>query len=621
MNAQAPFFFFCNGVSSMSDLPDNAKILNLSYFKQDKNHLVNLKLPDFVRSVYHLPPRILDLLEITAYIFAADRWAPRGRKDALEFHAWARSMNFIISVRDAEFWNRQVVKEKLSKALAFMTGDAEYSFRFIPGHSTPPSGLFDREEFDIQSSGPVSVVLFSGGLDSLARVLNRLRTTDEDIYLISHRSGLPSTKRTQNKLVEALKNSYPGRIHNYSFECGLSHKRGAEETQRTRAFLFNSIAFSLAYSLSQNRFFAYENGITSLNLLRRQDLINGRASRTTHPKTHELISSFLSELADVDIKVLNPFWQLTKADVFRSLETDGGKNLINSSVSCSKTFQRMESGTHCGGCFQCIDRRLAGYASGLEDCDNCGIYSRDILIDPIESPETRTTALDYIRQATRFASITDDQFYREHLYELSDVVDHIDADGEADAIDKIWALCNRHGNQVMMAIKEIRQKHDDPRFEVKAGSLLQLIACREYLKSDPKRLAECLATILHESIPIAFKTRQPSKEDELNDHIDAILRTNKEDFQREFPSTTFALSKVIPDHEARHAELLIEAKYIRAKTAPSKVSEGIAADITKYPKERFILFVIYDPDRGIADDTAFRNDIINKRDCIVAIIR
>ncbi len=114
MTAPTHFFFLCNGAQSPSGMPDEAKVTSLSYFQDDPNHLVNLQLRRFVDAVYHLPDRLLDLLEITAYIFAADRWAQRGPKDALEFHAWARSMNFVIRVRDAEFWNRQVVKEKLS---------------------------------------------------------------------------------------------------------------------------------------------------------------------------------------------------------------------------------------------------------------------------------------------------------------------------------------------------------------------------------------------------------------------------------------------------------------------------------------------------------------------------
>jgi hypothetical protein len=171
------------------------------------------------------------------------------------------------------------------------------------------------------------------------------------------------------------------------------------------------------------------------------------------------------------------------------------------------------------------------------------------------------------------------------------------------------------------AIKLIRQQYDDPCRKLNSGSLLQLIADREYLKNDERRLAERIAAILATSIPIAFKTRKPAKEDELNDHIDALLRADGSDFRREFPSTTFALAKVTPDHEARDVDLLIEAKYIRKGTSPSKATEGIAADITKYQASKFILFVIYDPERGISDDVTFKKDIEGKRDCFVAIVR
>lgn len=621
MNAPTPTIFLCNGADRPADDTPNADIVSLSYSKDDPNRRITLKLPTFVDLVYHLPARSLDLLEIAAYVFAADRLARRGQKDAVEFHAWPRTMRFVIRVREADFWNQPSVKDKLTAALIFMTGDREYAFDFLPGHSTPPTSLFDREEFKIDVRPPASVSLFSGGLDSLAGVLDRLHSTTDDVYIMSHRSGQPSTKRTQGRLVEALKQAYPGRIHHYAFECGLTHERAAEETQRTRTFLFGSIAFALAQRLSQTQFFVYENGITSLNLLRRQDLINARASRTTHPKTLALMSLFLSEVQGGTIKVLNPFWQHTKTDVFRLLDQVGGRNLIGSAVSCSKVFQRLESATHCGCCFQCVDRRLAAYASGLQDVDNCGIYSTNVIIDPIGSPDARMTIIDYIRQATTFAKITDDAFYRERLHELADIVDHIDADGEQDAIEKLWQLCKRHGDQVVKALQEIRGQYEDLRYPIKAGSLLQLIADREYLKNDPQRLAEQIAMSLSRAVPVAFKTRRPTREDELNDQIDALLRSNGEDFRREFPSTTFALAKVVPDHEAPEADLLIEAKYIRKGTSPSKVSEGIAADITKYQSNKYILFVVYDPSCMISDVAKFKKDIEGKRDCLVAIIR
>ncbi|MBI5821402.1 MAG: hypothetical protein HZA88_20735 [Verrucomicrobia bacterium] len=263
MSAPTPILFLCNGAGKPADEPPGTAIVNLSYSKNDPNRLVNLKLPTFVDQVFHLPPRILDLLEIAAYVFAADRWATRGPKDAVEFHAWPRSMRFVIRVREAKFWNRPVVKNKLSSALTFMTGDREYQFKFLSGHATPPTSLFDREEFKIEQHRPTSAALFSGGLDSLAGVLERLHTTQDDICLISHQSGQPSTKRTQKALVGSLTALHPGRIHHYAFECGLCNERAAEETQRTRAFLFGAIAFALAHRLSLNSFYAYENGITS----------------------------------------------------------------------------------------------------------------------------------------------------------------------------------------------------------------------------------------------------------------------------------------------------------------------------------------------------------------------
>jgi 7-cyano-7-deazaguanine synthase in queuosine biosynthesis len=620
MNAPTPNIFVCNGAPSPVINPSGSNIVKLNYSKDDPEHLVNLKLPKFVDQVYYLPDRILDLMEIAAYIFAGDRWASRGPKRAVEFHTWSRSMHFYILVRDADFWNRPEIKKMLADALVFMTGDNNYLFEFFPGHSTPPNSLFDREEFRIESKSQATVALFSGGLDSLSGILQRLNTTNEAIYLISHQSGQPSTKRTQKRLFEALKCNYPGRVYHYTFECGLSKIHATEETQRTRAFLFSAIAFALSQRLSLNSFYAYENGITSLNLLRRQDLINARASRTTHPKTHFLISKFLSGIQGKDFKVMNPFWNLTKTDVFALVKSIGGENFIGSTVSCSKTFQRLETATHCGCCFQCVDRRLAAYASGLQEVDNVGIYSNDIFSDSIESPETKTTAIDYIRQAVNFATTNDDAFALDRLSELADIVDYIDPN-ESNAVDSVWKLCHRHGEQVISAIKVIRDQLDDLRYKVKKGSLLQLIADREYFKTDPRRLAERITEMLAESIPIAFKSSKPENEGELNNQISALLCAHKDDYIREFPTTMFALAKAIPDHEITNSDLLIEAKHIRKATTPSKASDGIAADLTKYPADKFILFVVYDQDRSIVDDSTYKKDIENKRDCLVSILR
>ncbi len=67
--------------------------------------------------------------------------------------------------------------------------------------------------------------------------------------------------------------------------------------------------------------------------------------------------------------------------------------------------------------------------------------------------------------------------------------------------------------------------------------------------------------------------------------------------------------------------MLIESKYVRASTSPSKASEGIAADLTKYTDRCHILFFIYDPDRAISDDEGYRADIEGKGRYTVCIVR
>ena len=167
MNAGDPVTILCNDAR----VPDGSsaaasKIQVLNYQSQGSiSPNVRIGLPDFVRDVHYLPDRILDLLELAAYVFCADRMSSRGNRDALEYYAWARSFHFIIKVRDHEFWSSKSVSDCLSRALEFMTGDRRYLFSFQPGHSTPRTSLFDSEAFRLNSTAKPSVLLFSGGLD------------------------------------------------------------------------------------------------------------------------------------------------------------------------------------------------------------------------------------------------------------------------------------------------------------------------------------------------------------------------------------------------------------------------------------------------------------------------
>ena len=614
----------CNGANLPSKVKRQSNdVLTLEYrdIKGVTNN-INLCLPDFVRGAGYLPNRIRDLLEIAAYVFAADRFLTRGQKDAVEYHSWSRAFHFFIKVRDFDFWSVPTTQSKLAKALCFISGDQSYKFTFQAGHSTEKTGLFDSEEFVLESGDPTSVILFSGGLDSLAGTLERLETSKDKICLVSHRS-YSGTKRTQDQLVNALQQPYSGRVKHYKFELTLKGVRAKEETQRTRALLYGSIAFALSLALKQKSYFVYENGMTAINFPKRQDMMNARASRTAHPKTIALLQELFSEIAESQITILTPFLWKTKGEIFKQIAKYKRENLISSTVSCSKIFKEGGKVTQCGGCSQCIDRRFAAYSAELDDVDEVGIYDTDFIRKPIEDGEVRTLVNDYIYQASNFASWNADYFGEEMLNELVEVTDYVGEKSDITAIEKVWDLTYRHGNQVLKGIRRIREIHDNPFRKFPKDSLIELVNQRDYLKEPVQRLTESICDCLKRAIPVAFHSDLPANENDFNSHISALLQSRKEKFVKEHPAIRFALAHVVPDHSSQESDLWIESKYIRKATTPSKASDGIAADLTKYPKSCHILFIIYDPSRAISDDETFKNDFEAKEPgrCTVCVIR
>ena len=502
-----------------------------------------------------------------------------------------------------------------------MTGDSEYLFSFQAGQTTPPTSLFDSRDFCPKTTDNAAVVLFSGGLDSLGGTIQLLQDTSNHVCLVSHRSQ-QGTKKTQDRLAHALKISYPGRLSHYKFECHLRKTRAIEETQRTRAFLYSCIASAIAYAWGQTRFLVFENGITSVNFPRREDLANARASRTTHPQTIYHLQQLFSFVMDHQFHVDTPLLWKTKADIMGYLSNSPHAELISSSVSCSKTFQNLGQFTHCGGCSQCIDRRFAAYTANAQNWDHVGLYKDDIVTRQITEGSVRTAAVDYLRQAGKFASWNVDHFSHETISELSELVGYMPGHPtDSDIVEQVWQLSRRHGQQVAAAMYRMRATHDDVFKTCEHDSLLQLMSDREYLKRPVLRMVRSIDGKLSAAIPKMFASNPPSDERDFNLKVSALLDSHNIELSREHPAIAFAAGHAIPDHGNKELSLVIESKYLRNSTSPSRASEGMAADLTKYPTTAYILFLVYDPQDSIKDDRTFKRDFESSGRCTVSILR
>ncbi|MBL7919548.1 MAG: 7-cyano-7-deazaguanine synthase [Bacteroidia bacterium] len=587
---------------------------------ESRHRNVNIDLPHFVKVVgCHFPIRIKDLLEIASYVYASDRMIDRGAPNSMEYMRWSRKFHYHIKVRDFKFWNKKEVKDSLNEALKFVSGDYSYEFTFhAGGKDFGQTSLTDMEGFDFEKKQNSHICLFSGGLDSLAGSL-KLLSENKNLILISHSSNNLGVSATQNAILKRIMSDYPDRVQPFKFSCHLKGERAVEETQRSRIFLYTSIAFSLMSLASENSINVFENGITSINFAKRQDAMNARASRTTHPKTLHLIQSFLSLVGDKQVNVNHPFLFKTKSDILDIIKENKKEEYINSTLTCTKTFlkfQNKSNASHCGRCSQCVDRRFAAYATGLEEYD--AVYDMDISKDSIDDQEGFIHLHDYLYKVFELKTATESSFSYDFYDELTDLIPYLQGKDNTEKMKSVYALVKNHTGRIDIAIQQIR-KGEDLSKQKTPNSIFNILDTRSYLLPPSEFLVDDLCSELSKSIPIAFQTQKPANEKVLNDHIEALIRKNRDGYAREFPVIQYGTAKTVPDHSF-DPSLFIESKYPRNKKSQSQLTDELAADIIKYGTA-FKFFFIYDPERKITQDELFKKTIEAHPKCKVHIVR
>lgn len=601
--------------------PDELNLLNFVINDLEPN--ITIGYEGFVFDPHTISDRVLDLLQISAMVFCADRMERRGERESVSNGSWARAFEFHISVLDYEFWSQEKVKRSLSEALCFMTGDRSFVFNFQKaeiGHFEEKKNrqlsLFSKETDRISDAEAYDVMLFSGGLDSLAGLLERLSNQNQKVITVSHMSN-NVVVHLQRELIAKLNQDYNNRILPYGLTCHNKKSLSSlEETQRTRMFLFSAIAFAVCECFDKHRFFVYENGVTSLNFSVQTDAINARASRTTHPKTLGLLRKFY-KLFDDSFDIVAPYYKSTKEDIIKKYQKLNRLDLIASAVSCSSTRTKHSMCPHCGCCSQCIDRRFAVFAAELNDYD--GEYAEDFIH---EMKDYETTQRLY--QQMRFASAKDypTQFDLMKNYgdEMQDAIEYWPCDNAEDSLEEIHNLLMRYSDSVLRAAKRMQMKYDDLKTPISDKSFLRIISNREYLKTPYERRIEEIDKRLVIGLPLLFNTEKPASENDLNDKIMGLLQSAEERWLREYPILKFGITHYRAD--GYFDGLIVESKYIRSNTTPSVATHGIAADITEIAPEQNVFFIVYDPERSIVDDENFCKSFMNRKpNCVVKVYR
>jgi len=343
-----PRLFLCSGSDKPSNtsLLDRCKVIKLDSLGQIPN--VNIRIENITKVfAKNLSQRLVDMMEIAAYVYAADcstartgAWLEEG-----SIEPWSREFHFVVPVRDADFWKQDEVKQCLTKVLEFLSND-HYCFEFQKLHEDRPKQLYLEEE-GAEETWPIQgierVIMFSGGLDSLAGALE-MADGGQSLLLVSHRSASQIDKR-QRDLFKRLNDKYDVPMVHVPIWVNKTHL-DREHTQRTRSFLFSVLGTVVAESVRAGGVRFFENGVVSLNLPLADEVLRARASRTTHPLSLSLLRNFCQMVIDREFILDNPYVFKTKAEIVTSIAERGAGDMINLTCSCAHTgfFSRQLNG-------------------------------------------------------------------------------------------------------------------------------------------------------------------------------------------------------------------------------------------------------------------------------------
>ncbi len=434
--------------------------------------------------VQRLPALALDLLEVAAYVYCADQSKTRGGKTFQRNGAdWYRQFEMAIPVRQPDVWKKPGIVGKLKELLRFLSDD-DYTFEFRELAADVPRDVYFDFEKGKPWFKPDSVLLFSGGLDSLTGAVQELQDPDRKVLLVSHRP-VAKIDKAQRDLVAALRNKYSARNRLLHVPVWINKERGItkDASQRSRSFLYASIATVIAMLSDSRTIKFYENGIVSCNLPVAEQVVGARASRSTHPKSLRLMAQFFGSLLGEEFTVENPFLDKTKTDVLGVLKTCNASDLIKVSHSCTRTRSATKLHTHCGVCSQCVERRLAVLSNSLEEYDPEEMYRTRLFVDPLENRDDVVMVESYIQHARTLEDLDIDGFYDRFPdgYHIARAV----GQPVMEAGQMIYDLHNRHGRQAGAVIrKQIELNAELIRTgELPPKSLLDMIVS----KPGPKR--------------------------------------------------------------------------------------------------------------------------------------
>lgn len=336
-----------------------------------------------------------DLLNLASGIYGTDLVVHRNEREHF-------IRTFDIHIEVVNYYAFELMKSEIEKALYLVSRD-NWNITFIQkeGDNTQKIKWGDQEG---------SVLLFSGGLDSMCAASKFIQDQD-NLVLLSHNTQgnrvVDEHQRSVHKLIEEFYNTSIEHFHIKVY--GRKHQEyefpeNRENTQRTRSFLFLSLAALVTRRVGYKKvLYMAENGQFAIHLPLNQSRVGPFSTHTADPEFVDTFKDLVRNLLNnADFDLINPFLYLTKAEVFATLpyELQKKANLSGSCWMISRIHQ------HCGYCIPCISRRIAIEHNNLKFEE----YQENIFDTDLnkfsDTDDKRRNIIDYLEFISKFKNIS-----------------------------------------------------------------------------------------------------------------------------------------------------------------------------------------------------------------------
>jgi hypothetical protein len=479
-----PTMFWC-GPDAPPPRHPYGKVIHLNSLSPGKNVRVQSERIA-ARLAQNPTPEVLDVIEVASYVYCADQARTRGGKAwPNNGQGWNRTQVFNIAVRNPERWNSAEIKSKLVQGLSFLSDDNyDFVFRPLTKEASIP-GYFDFDNGQPWFEAD-SIMLFSGGLDSLAGAVEETLKLGNNTVLVGHCPASQIFSR-QEQLVTALR-KLPGqraKLLHVPVCVNKAQSLTADTNQRTRSFLYAGLAAAVAAMVQKRVVKFYENGVVSCNLPTSEQLVGARASRSTHPRALKFFSDLFSNLLGFELAFENPYLWKTKTEIVQLLFDCQAGALVRETRSCTHTRTTKLVGSHCGVCSQCVERWIATRAAGVAEHDPDELYAKHLFTGALSNGPERALVESYAASALEWGEQSPEAFF-ERYPEGIRIVEALGSPNKTALL--LHGLHQRQAHHVATVIEAEISEHAEliRRRQVDPSSLLSIVLKRATRASAAK---------------------------------------------------------------------------------------------------------------------------------------